>query len=70
MSNLMSVEDWYNMIEEELNIELAENGADREMDFDIENEIEIRYDKYVENWNNAKKGDVGYFLGNGAMIIK
>jgi|TARA_R110002020_G_scaffold147690_1_gene323233 putative transposon-encoded protein len=70
MSNLMSVEDWYNMIEEELNIELAENGADREMDFDIENEIEIRYDKYVENWNNAKKGDVVYCLGNGAMIIK
>ena len=67
---MLTYEEWVLEYGEEIDIELAENGADREMDFDIENEIEIKYDKYVENWNNAKKGDVVYCLGNGAMIIK
>jgi len=43
----LSFEDWYNINEDEINIELAENGADREMDFNPEKEFEKRYEKYI-----------------------
>jgi hypothetical protein len=43
----LNFEEWYNKFEEEIDIELAETGADREMDFDREKEYEKRYDKYL-----------------------
>ena len=46
-------ENSYNLYEDEINIELAENGADREMDFDPELEFEIRYEDYL-NQNKIK----------------
>ena len=47
----LTFDEWYNLYEDEINIELAENGADREMDFDSELEFEIRYQNYL-NQNN------------------
>lgn len=41
-------DEWYELNEENINIELAENGADREMDFNPELEFENRYQKYLE----------------------
>ena len=42
----LSFEDWLELNEAELLIEFAESGADRELDFDSEREIEERYDTY------------------------
>ena len=44
----LSYEDWYEANEEEIAIELAESGADREMDFNSEAEYEKRYEKYLD----------------------
>ena len=44
--DLLTFEQWYELNESEINIELAENGADRELDFDSEREFEKRYEKY------------------------
>ena len=43
----LSYEEWYSLYEEEIIIELAETGADRELDFDSELEFERRYEKYL-----------------------
>ena len=43
----LEFEEWYGINEEEINIELAESGADREMDFDSELEFDNRYEKYL-----------------------
>ena len=40
-------DEWYNLNEDEINIELAENGANREMDFDSERGFEKRYEIYL-----------------------
>lgn len=40
-------DEWYFANEDRINIELAESGADREMDFDPEKEFERRYDEYL-----------------------
>ena len=40
--------EWFFANEENIVIELAESGADREMDFDIEAEFEKRYQEYLE----------------------
>ena len=45
---IRSFEEWYNHNSHEIYIELAENGADREMGFDPEIEFEKRYQKYLE----------------------
>ena len=54
MSKELNFDEWYCLHEDEINIELAENGADREMDFDPELEFEIRYEDYL-NQNKIKK---------------
>ena len=41
--------EWYCLNEEKINIELAESGADREMDFDLEREFDKRYNLYLSN---------------------
>ena len=40
-------EDWYESVEQDLDCEIAENGLDRELDFDVQFFIEQRYEKYV-----------------------
>ncbi len=40
-------EQWYGENEEAIYIELAESGADREMDFDPEKEFDKRYEAYL-----------------------
>jgi len=44
----LKFDQWYDLNEERINIELAENGADREMDFDSELEFDNRYIEYLE----------------------
>mgnify|MGYP003978272671 CR=1 FL=1 len=54
MSKKMTYEEWYNKNEEEIWIELAEIGADREMDFNSEVEFNNRYEDYL-NQNEDEK---------------
>lgn len=49
---ILSFEDWYDICEEEINIQLAESGADRELDFDSEREFEKRYTEYIDSIMN------------------
>lgn len=49
---ILSFEDWYDIYEEEISINLAESGADRELDFDSEREFEKRYTKYIDSIMN------------------
>jgi len=44
----LTFEEWYDINEDEINIELAENGADHEGDFNPELEFEERYQKYCD----------------------
>jgi len=46
--DILDYEIWYSDNEEFINMELAESGADRELDFNPENEFEKRYEKYLE----------------------
>ena len=43
---------WLYENEEAILIELAENGADREMDFDLESEFDKRYQQYLTNYRS------------------
>ena len=43
-------EEFVNRYGEEIDIELSENGADREMDFSRHNEYMVRYGKYVDKY--------------------
>jgi len=45
----LDFEEWFAKFEDEINIELAETGADREMDFDCEREFDNRYEMYLNN---------------------
>ena len=47
MKDKLPFNQWYDLNEEEINIDLAESGADREMGFDSEHEFEKRYDLYM-----------------------
>lgn len=38
---------WFHENEESILLELAESGADREMDFDLEAEFDKRYQQYL-----------------------
>ena len=44
----MTFEEWLDLNEDECNIYFAETGMDRELDFNVENELERRYQKYEE----------------------
>ena len=43
----LEYEEWYGLFEDFINMELAETGADREMDFDSEHEFDKRYEMYL-----------------------
>jgi hypothetical protein len=44
----IAFEEWCEKNEEELSIMFAETGMDRELDFNVENELERCYQKYLE----------------------
>tara|TARA_R100000664_G_C2689500_1_gene94165 strand:+ start:19 stop:237 length:219 start_codon:yes stop_codon:yes gene_type:complete len=44
---MYSFEEFVDKYGEKIDIELSENGADREMDFDREKEYLVRYDRYL-----------------------
>ena len=44
----MTFEEWLDLNEDELNIYFAETGMDRELDFNIENELEELYEKHLK----------------------
>ena len=47
MKDKLSFEDWYDLNEDAINIELAESGADRELDFNPEREFDRKYEQYL-----------------------
>ena len=49
-------EEWREKNEEELSIMFAETGTDRELDFNVEDELERCYQEYLEtNEDNLNK---------------
>ena len=48
MERVLDFEEWVEQNEEELEIKFAESGADREMGFDLEEELENEYEKYLK----------------------
>jgi hypothetical protein len=44
---LLEYEEWLAKFESEIDAELAETGAKREMDFDVEREFDKRYEMYL-----------------------
>lgn len=46
-NNITEYDVWFYQNEEAILIELAESGADREMDFDLEAEFDKRYQQYL-----------------------
>ena len=43
----LNYDEWLSINQKDIDIELAENGADREMDFNPEKEYEKRYEDYL-----------------------
>jgi hypothetical protein len=48
MNDLLNYEEWLEEHQSDIDIELAETGADRELDFNLEIELENRYAIYVD----------------------
>lgn len=46
----LTFEEWYELNESDINIELAETGADRELDFDPEREFDKKYEDYLNSY--------------------
>jgi len=44
----MTFEEWLDLNEEDMEIYFAETGVDRELDFNVENELEKLYEKYLK----------------------
>jgi hypothetical protein len=53
--HFLEYEEWFAKFEDEINIELAETGADRELDFDSEYEFNKRYEEYVNKYIGDNK---------------
>ncbi len=47
----LDYKEWLYVHEDDIMIELAESGADRELDFDLESEIEKRYVQYCKDFD-------------------
>tara|TARA_Y100000593_G_scaffold69730_1_gene128058 strand:+ start:307 stop:453 length:147 start_codon:yes stop_codon:yes gene_type:complete len=45
----MTYEEFINAFQEQIMIELAESGADRELDFNLEDELYYRYEEYIKD---------------------
>jgi len=63
---MLTYEEWYELNESELHCRFAETGADREMDFNIEDEICKLYEQYVRTF--GMEGSDVYCLGNGYIV--
>jgi membrane glycosyltransferase len=63
-SKLKSYEFFIFEMSDSIDIKLAENGADRELDFDRETEYQEHYDRYVEEWTkiDRKFGSMQRFI--------
>ena len=44
----LSFEQWYELNYFEVSVDCAESGADREMGFDLEREMEDRYERFIQ----------------------
>ncbi len=49
MIHFLEYDEWFDKHQDAINIELAETGADREMDFNPEEEFRTRYEAYLNN---------------------
>ena len=47
MANKITFEEWLELNEDECDIYFAETGMDRELDFNVEDELERCYQKYL-----------------------
>ena len=50
---MLDYNEWCYIYQEHVVIECAENGADRELDFNLEDELFKRYDEYVANYEKT-----------------
>lgn len=48
---MLTFEEWYELVENMLDCMFAESGADREMDFDREDEVTKAYDAYLDTYD-------------------
>ena len=48
---MLTFDEWFDLNESEIWIKLAENGADREMDFNPDLEFEKKYKDYCDSTN-------------------
>lgn len=48
---MLTYEEWFDLVEDTLRCLLAENGSDRELDFDEEYEFGKAYDSYLITYN-------------------
>ena len=48
MTYFLKYDEWFDKYHDVIYLELAENGADREMDFNPEEEFRIRYKAYLK----------------------
>ena len=58
MNRTLDYEEWFGVYEDEINIELAESGADRELDFDPELEFEKRYQEYLDKNKDDRDSNI------------
>lgn len=49
----LTYDEWYDINEDRIFYELAESGADREMDFNPEQEFGQRYVEYLKEWDDV-----------------
>ena len=47
-TEMLTYEEWFDLNEESITVELTDSGASREMDFDLEWELDNRYYKYLD----------------------
>ena len=48
MTYFLKYDEWFDKYHDAIYLELAENGADREMDFNSVEEFRIRYEAYLK----------------------
>lgn len=65
MHKPLNFEDWSEQYQEQITTELAESGADREMDFDPEKEYLRMYEKYLVKVNGMTEKDFRVYFNMG-----
>ena len=54
----LTYDEWYDENEDRIFYELSESGADREMDFNPEQEFGQRYIEYLKEWDDVNYKDM------------